>query len=573
MISIMNSNNLSFIAEILIIVTAVFFILNNLANVDKYQSILLAIIVAISIIIIQNIFYINYIATDPLNCKQCKITDINYTTDPNNIVKSNLVNNPENIVAEYSEEPFASNLSELISSFSKNLSGSEDEHKKKLKEKEEQVEQLLETIHKQKDKNPNASKVQILKSMGDDVKFRCVKLPDNLSDDDLDSMNAEELRNLVKSKLGNKSNILTKLDAENTKLKNKNDLMEKNEEIADLRNELKAKQKIKSIGTKSNTDPFNNGSKDSTEGFANLNDVIDDSDDENEMLNKYISEQNKKNKNLNKNLNKKKVHKEKNELPNDVQQKINKVKKQMNTSKKSSKTEAKKGKAKTKAKANKRVKQSENESLNSNESNDSGNSEDSAESGESIESVIEGVLENPEVPNTLPVNSEGNDISYDANYVEYQQDGLQKEANKISAKQNIFKMGIGNPNIVRPYIKDGEKYYDMIFTESTNAPTAQEAQNNELKYGYYNYIGPLNKGMINKDYTFISPENWYPIPPHPPVCVTNKNCTTCPIQIVDGKDYMSFATVEDFDKARRFTGSMNINTEYVKKVLNNPDGF
>lgn len=569
MISIMNSNNLSFIGKILIIVMAVFFILNNLANVDKYQSILLAIIVAVSIIIIENIFYINYMATDPLNCEQCKITDINYTNDPNNIVKSNLVNNPENVVAEYSEEPFSSNLSELISNFSKNFSDSEDEHKKKLKEKEEQVEQLLETLHEQKDKNPNAPKVQILKSMGNNVKFRCVKLPNNLSDDDLDSMNAEELRNLVKNKLGDESNLVSKLEAENAKLKDKNDLMEKNEQIADLKNELKAKQKIKAIGTKSNSDPFNNGSSDSTEGFANLNDVINDSEDEGEMLNKYIKEQNKKNKNLNK----KKVHKEKNELPNDVQQKINKVKKQINENKKSSKTEAKKGKAKAKAKSNKRVKQSENESLNSNESNDSGNSEDSGTSGESIESVMEGVLENPEVPNTLPVNSEGQDISYDANYVEYQQDGLQKEANRISAKQNIFKMGIGNPNIVRPYIKDGEKYYDMIFSESTNAPTMQEAQNNELKYGYYNYIGPLNKGMINKDYTFISPENWYPIPPHPPICVTNKSCTTCPIQMTDGKDYMPFATVEDFDKARRFTGSMNINTEYVKKVLNNPDGF
>jgi hypothetical protein len=41
----------------------------------------------------------------------------------------------------------------------------------------------------------------------------------------------------------------------------------------------------------------------------------------------------------------------------------------------------------------------------------------------------------------------------------------------------------------------------------------------------------------------------------------------------DGKDYMQFATLEDFDKSRRFTGDMNINIEYIKNVLNNSDGF
>jgi len=96
---------------------------------------------------------------------------------------------------------------------------------------------------------------------------------------------------------------------------------------------------------------------------------------------------------------------------------------------------------------------------------------------------------------------------------------------------------------------------------------------NELKYGDYNYIGPINKGMINKEYTYVSPTNWYPIPPVPPVCVTNKSCTTCPVQMTDGRDYMQFANLDDFDKARRFTGDMNINLKYVKEVLNNPDGF
>jgi hypothetical protein len=79
--------------------------------------------------------------------------------------------------------------------------------------------------------------------------------------------------------------------------------------------------------------------------------------------------------------------------------------------------------------------------------------------------------------------------------------------------------------------------------------------------------------MINPEYTFISPSNWYPIPPHPPVCVTNKSCTTCPVMMSDGKDYMQFASLDDFDKSRRFTGDMGINIEYIKNILNNPDGY
>jgi len=169
------------------------------------------------------------------------------------------------------------------------------------------------------------------------------------------------------------------------------------------------------------------------------------------------------------------------------------------------------------------------------------------------------------------------DIGYDANYVRYQQDGQQAEANQISLDTQKFRMEIGNPNVVGPFINTGLKYYDDIYTESTGAPGPKDAMISELKYGDYNYIGPINRGMINKEYTFISPTNWFPVPPHPPVCVTNKSCTTCPVQMSDGgrdgRDYMNWASWDDFDKARRFTGDMNINTKYIKEVLNNPGDY
>jgi hypothetical protein len=183
----------------------------------------------------------------------------------------------------------------------------------------------------------------------------------------------------------------------------------------------------------------------------------------------------------------------------------------------------------------------------------------------------------PNVSNTdTGVKSEtsaGEDLTYSVNYVQYQKDGLQQEADEQSAKINTFRRDIADQEAVTPWSKDGYKYYSDIFTRSVGAPPANTALTNELKYGDYNYIGPINKGMINKEYTFVSPSNWYPIPPHPPVCVTNKSCTTCPVQISNGKDYMQWAPWDEFDQARRFTGDMNINVDYVKNVLNNPNGF
>lgn len=497
MFSLNNPNNLSFVGRIIIIIVAVFFILYNIAEINRYESILLSVIVAVSIIIIENIFYINTKATDPLNCEQCKITGVDYATNPD-YINSNLVPNPlsDESEPEYNAEPFSSNLSQLMKNITKNLTGETKQSKEAVNQQN-----IINELKELKElKELNNIKTTI--TTNDDIRLECVKM--SKKSDELDNLTNSELKTLLKIKMDQESN--------NDTVSKETQLQEKNNEIKILKQELNKSKTKSSLGnnTSNNNDPFNNGN-DYIESFDNiLSDDLEnteESEDSNnsenntELLNKYISEQNNKNKKL---INKV-MTKEKNDLPIDVKKKINKIKKKI-----------KKNKTKNK----------------------------------SVES--------------LPSKN----TCYDVNYVEYQQDGLEKEANIISKKQNLFKMAIGNPDIVKPYIKDGQNYYDTIFSHSTDAPTSLDAQNNELKYGYYNYIGPLNKGMINKDYTFVSPENWFPIPPHPPVCVTNKQCTTCPIQITDGKDYMSFASLDDFEQSRRFTGNMNINTEYIKNVLN-----
>ena len=163
--------------------------------------------------------------------------------------------------------------------------------------------------------------------------------------------------------------------------------------------------------------------------------------------------------------------------------------------------------------------------------------------------------------------------TFEDGYVAYQQNGQQDIANEKLFKENQFRMKIGNPELVDSFVKDGNQYYYDIYSYSTNTPNAKQSMESDMKYGDYNYIGPINKGMINPEYTYIAPSNWYPIPPFPPQCVTNKKCTTCPIMMNDGNQYMTFTSLKDFNKARRFTGNMGINTEYIKNVLNNGEGY
>jgi hypothetical protein len=159
----------------------------------------------------------------------------------------------------------------------------------------------------------------------------------------------------------------------------------------------------------------------------------------------------------------------------------------------------------------------------------------------------------------------------DMDYTKYVNSEINKADNKDVKDANLFRMSIGNPQLVSEYLKDGKQFYDKLFTDSTNAPLAKDNLNSELTYGNYNYVAPLNKGMINPTYTYIDPANWYPIPPHPPVCVGGNTPVSAIINNNSSNDAMVYANLNDFNNTSRFTGNMNINLEYIKKFLNNSE--
>lgn len=88
----------------------------------------------------------------------------------------------------------------------------------------------------------------------------------------------------------------------------------------------------------------------------------------------------------------------------------------------------------------------------------------------------------------------------------------------------------------------------------------------ELPYSDYNHL-PVAAGYKSKayeyGYSFLPPEKWYPQPPRPPVCVTEKRCPVCPVT-ADGTP----TDVKEFHESRRVTQPDSINTAYIEDKLN-----
>lgn len=509
----MNTNdlisNLKYYGKYFVIIIIIFILLKFVMSLKFYEALLLSLIIAVSILIIENIIYINDIAMDPLNCDQCKVNiNSNQTDNVNNVDNVdniNLLNMVPNPLAESEQiievkEPFISDT----------------------------IEKIINNVSDTLKNNPNTNKLaqQIINNVKSDVKL-----------DDMYDLKCIKV---------NKDNTTKSEKNEQEQRYNKNQTTE-SAELTDL--EI-LKRKIEELERKQNINQPNDNS-DRIEGFNNIESNEPENDHVNNFANdlendldQFISNQQNKNKNL---ISKLKSQPKIQAVQNKIAQAIQETQETQET------------------KAN-RVKQIE-ESL---ENPYLARAEllNKPKELEELNKLDSKPKLNPNAEYNLDTP-----ITYDAGYVQYQQDGLQKQENDVSFDNTLFRMGIGQENIVKPFMRDGSVYYNRIQSYSSKAPTPQEALNSELRYGDYNYISPLNSGMTNSDYTFVSPNNWYPVPPHPPVCVTNKQCTTSPIMISDGQDWMNWATLEDFDKARRFTGNMGINIDYVKNVLNNDEGY
>ncbi len=95
--------------------------------------------------------------------------------------------------------------------------------------------------------------------------------------------------------------------------------------------------------------------------------------------------------------------------------------------------------------------------------------------------------------------------------------------------------------------EDGVIYNELGYTDYHHLPLADTYDSDSFEYGY----------------SFLPPEKWYPQPPFPPMCVTDKKCPVMPV----------FTTgtpmdVKEWNESRRVTQPDNIKTKYIKEKLN-----
>jgi hypothetical protein len=115
---------------------------------------------------------------------------------------------------------------------------------------------------------------------------------------------------------------------------------------------------------------------------------------------------------------------------------------------------------------------------------------------------------------------------------------------------------------VRKYPSNGSRMEDGILAS-------------EMSYTDYNSI-PLGQNLDTMEqdfsYTFLPPDRWYPVPPHPPVCVAEKECPVCPVIVVNSSgnngNNANFTNLKEWSSASRITPGDQINTTYINDKIN-----
>jgi len=134
---------------------------------------------------------------------------------------------------------------------------------------------------------------------------------------------------------------------------------------------------------------------------------------------------------------------------------------------------------------------------------------------------------------------------------------------------------VGAPSEVKPEAKHEAKTEVKPEVKPEAKPTNAEKVGSRMEddvitndnpYTDYNTL-PIGLGLDTRDYeygySFLPPDRWYPVPPHPPVCVTEKRCPVCPV-FTTGTP----VDVKEWNQTLRITPPDTINTKFIKEKLN-----
>ena len=101
---------------------------------------------------------------------------------------------------------------------------------------------------------------------------------------------------------------------------------------------------------------------------------------------------------------------------------------------------------------------------------------------------------------------------------------------------------------------------------SIGSRSVDGVMNDESEFNYIDFnslpVGSTD-GTFESGYSFLPPANWFPVPPHPPVCVAEKKCPVCPVY-TEGTNI----DLKDWNECRRISQPDEINVNYIEKKLN-----
>lgn len=197
----------------------------------------------------------------------------------------------------------------------------------------------------------------------------------------------------------------------------------------------------------------------------------------------------------------------------------------------------------------------------------------SVEKFENIPNINEPIFTNVNKNEFTKLNeSEIKNFDYMNSYVNYQKNGMEEKDAIDSLNKNIFKLSIADQSLIKPYLIDSYNFYKGIKNRGVNVPEPDEMVKANLEYGNeYNYLGPLNFGMANREYSLIMPNNWSPVQGMQMVAPIDRKRKSIVYPTMPTTNYGTWASIEEFDRASRFTGGQNINIEYLKNVCNNAE--
>jgi len=151
------------------------------------------------------------------------------------------------------------------------------------------------------------------------------------------------------------------------------------------------------------------------------------------------------------------------------------------------------------------------------------------------------------------------------------QEEAQEETQEVPKQKKCLvwegEEGVESDNKLRA--KEGE-IYDHVIRDAAKQRRGTRYEKgviaDEYKYTDYGLV-PVADGYKSRDYeygySFMPPEKWYPQPPRPPVCVSEKRCPVCPVSTTGAP-----VDMKEFNSSRRVTPPSLMDVDYVEEKFN-----